>query len=157
MTIREQYLASHAGQAEAMRALATDLMRGNLASFQQGYTYENAVIAVAEVFGIERDLVRAAVPAPIEPGCLIDGHHGHYAIPAVIRLAVAHGYIIDPFVQYALDRYDEDSHMESYPGEALIEVSDAAINWLNATRAPDGYVFMWDEGDFGLYPIGDVD
>lgn len=90
--------------------------------------------------------------AETEPGCYVDSHHGHYAVPMLIEWAAATGFPVDPFVRYALDNYDHDYHNESYPNEALIEVSDEAINWLNENRSIEGHSWGWQEGDFGLWP-----
>lgn len=88
-----------------------------------------------------------------EPGCYFDSHRGHYIVPEIIRFAGDAGYMIDSETQTMLDRYDEHWHEEDYPMEELIEESDAAIEWLNDNRCPDGYVWEWFDGDFGLYPI----
>lgn len=91
------------------------------------------------------------------PGCYIDSHHGHYAIPGVIRLAQDHGFCIDQFAQFTLDSYDEHYWNDNYPGETLIELSDEAIEWLNHNEGLTGHWWGWNEGDFGLYPIEDDD
>lgn len=90
-----------------------------------------------------------------QPGCYVDSHHGHYAIVRVIDIATDLGRPLDPFATYTLSRYDEDSHLPNYPGEAVIEESDRAIEWLNEHHCPDGYSWGWYEGDFGLYAEGD--
>jgi hypothetical protein len=41
----------------AIRIFVGDLMRGDPATFKAGYTRENAIIAAAEAFGIERSEV----------------------------------------------------------------------------------------------------
>jgi hypothetical protein len=41
----------------AVRIFVGDLMRGDPATLQVGYTRENAIIAAAEAFGIERSEV----------------------------------------------------------------------------------------------------
>lgn len=93
----------------------------------------------------------------IEPGCYIDSHHGHYATPMVIQLANGFGFHFDDLVGYALANYDEHSHEEDFPNEALMEVSEEATDWLNANRPVDGHWWGWNEGDFGLYPIEEDD
>lgn len=108
-----------------------------------------------------------------QPGCHIDSHHGHYAIPEVIRLAERLGYIVDPFLAYALDKYGADNAQENYPHEALISACDDAIDWLNEGREserteripgqnwspeiPEGHWWGWNDGDFGLYPEEDFE
>jgi len=93
----------------------------------------------------------------LQPGCYIDSHHGHYCVPMVIELAAEHGFIVDPFVRFALDHYNDCYHETDYPGEALIEVSDEAIDWLNQHEGLPGHWWMWNDGDFGLYAEEDVD
>jgi hypothetical protein len=88
-----------------------------------------------------------------EPGCYIDSHHGHYAIPAVIQLAQEYGRPLDAKMVDLLARYDADSHLPDYPGDAVIEESDAATEWLNDNVSVDGHMWDWNDGDFGLYPI----
>jgi hypothetical protein len=93
-----------------------------------------------------------------EPGCYFDSHQGHYVVPAIIKLAYANGSMRDPFVEYALSRYDEDHDIEGYPSEALIDESDKAIEYLNTAlqaQGVKGFTWRWDEGDFGLYPDED--
>jgi hypothetical protein len=56
--IRDEYLRKADGNVLAAAvSLARDLMRGDKASFKAGYTAENAAIAAAEVFGVERKAV----------------------------------------------------------------------------------------------------
>lgn len=104
----------------------------------------------------------------LETGCYFDSHRGHYIVPAVIDLGRSHGYILDPFVEFAVARYEDWYHDADFPAEALIEVSDDVIGWLNGDggsgpkqpdppEIPDGTVWMWLDGDFGLYEIGDED
>lgn len=94
------------------------------------------------------------------PGCYIDSHHGHYAIPAVIELAKSFGMPLDSFAEYAVFSYDDRHHDEDYPHEALIELSDEAIEWLNEKRPFNeghGFAWGWNDGDFGLYTLEDED
>lgn len=109
--------------------------------------------------------------AKLEPGCYIGSHMGIYAIPSVITLAQSFGFIVDPFAQYALDDYYEHHREEEYPAEAITELSDEAIEWLNVGDnsgldrpikgqnqppvIPDGYAWGWNDGDFGLYSTTD--
>jgi hypothetical protein len=105
----------------------------------------------------------------LEPGCYLDSHRGHYIVRDMIELAISHGYIVDGFVRFALDAYDEHCHEDDYPTEGLIEVADDALAWLNVgdnsgrerpikgqnnpPAVPDGYAWDWNDGDFGLYEI----
>jgi hypothetical protein len=93
----------------------------------------------------------------LPPGCYIDSHHGHYAIPRVIQLAESLGRQLDEHIASLLKRYDAHSHEPEYPMEVLIDESDAAIDWLNEHRALDGHSWGWNDGDFGLYPLEQED
>lgn len=93
----------------------------------------------------------------MEPGCYIDSHHGHYAIPGVIKLAQGQGFTIDPFAEYALASYEAHSYEAHYPMDSLIELSDEAIDWLNQHEGLPGHWWQWNDGDFGLYAEEDVD
>lgn len=93
----------------------------------------------------------------LTPGCYIDSHHGHYAIPAVVEMAKSAGFLLDPFAEYAVFNYEARNSDEDYPHEALIELSEEAIEWLNHNEGLTGHWWGWNEGDFGLYPIEDED
>ncbi len=66
----------------------------------------------------------------IQPGCYVDGHH--YAIPAMIALAVGYGFIIDPFAAYALSLHGSHNGTDGYPSEALYDLASEAETWLNS-------------------------
>jgi hypothetical protein len=88
-----------------------------------------------------------------ETGCHLDNHRGHYITRDVIQLAQGFGFIIGQFEQWAIDTYGmaTDTSNETYPYEALTELADEAIVWLNSgqeeclTCGTSGKVF-WDEG-----------
>ena len=67
-----------------------------------------------------------------QTGCWLDNHRGHYISRDVIELAVEFGFIIGPFEQYAVSKYDTDSHTEDYPNEGITELCDEAVEWLNS-------------------------
>lgn len=102
---------------------------------------------------------------PIQPGCYIDSHHGHYSIPASVALAQSAGFSVDADDQAILDRYEADCFDENYPIDVVIELSDCAVDWLNGLytgpfqpeppKVPHGHAWMWNDGDFGLYPVDD--
>jgi len=98
-----------------------------------------------------------------ETGCYLDNHRGHYITRDAIELAVSFGFIIGSFERFALDHYDDLGHEEDYPHEALYELCDDAVEWLNAGQVvrlrgqnfppiiPEGTTWCFWEGDFGLY------
>jgi hypothetical protein len=92
-----------------------------------------------------------------QPGCYFDSHLGHYIVPEIIRLAESEGRKLDARMSDVLARYEDDSHLADYPNEAVIEESDAAIQWLNDYHRPEGFWWGWVEGDFGLYELDNDD
>lgn len=54
MDLQEQFLRVHNGnRVDAAAALGAGLMEGDAASFKVGYSADNAVLAVQELFGLE--------------------------------------------------------------------------------------------------------
>lgn len=90
-----------------------------------------------------------------DAGCIFDSHRGHFIVPDVVRFAYRHGRPTDPFVVFALARYDDEYFKPTYPSEGMIEEADAATVWLNANLAPEGFAFDWNDGDYGLYEVDD--
>lgn len=89
------------------------------------------------------------------PGCYIDSHHGHYAIPAMIQFAHGHGFPLDPFAKFTLIAYDNHYHMDEYPTGAMDELATEAETWMNDNHPTPGHSWGWNYGDFGLYPNED--
>jgi hypothetical protein len=52
-----KYMEEFNGVEAAVCCFFDDLIRGDSTTFKVGYTNENAVIATAEAFGLERDTV----------------------------------------------------------------------------------------------------
>ncbi len=110
------------------------------------------------------------IPAPMEPGCYLDGARGHYITRDMIEMAQGFGYILDPFAQYTIARYGEGGDIADYPHEAMHDLADEILSWLNGgpntgpDRAipgqnsppaiPEGAVWEFNDGDFGLYQYG---
>jgi hypothetical protein len=67
-----------------------------------------------------------------DTGCYLDNHRGHYIVRDMIELAQGFGFIVGPFEQFAITSYQDNNHHEDYPHEALIELGDAALEWLNS-------------------------
>lgn len=102
-----------------------------------------------------------------QAGCWLDNHRGHYILRDMIDVATQFGFIIDPFAEFALRIYEDYDGDENYPYEALTELSEEALKWLNygdneglhrpwkgqnsPPVIPEGYMWAWEEGDFGLW------
>ena len=61
-SIAVEYGRRHGGINAGVRMFVADLMRGNPAECKVGYTYENAVLAAAEAFGLDPEQVREIQP-----------------------------------------------------------------------------------------------
>lgn len=68
----------------------------------------------------------------LETGCYLDNHRGHYIQRDAIELAVEYGFLIGGFEKFAVDMYQDHSHEDNYPFEALNELCDDAVAWLNS-------------------------
>jgi len=60
------YIAEFGDNSAAYKAFVDDLMRGNPADHQAGYSEANAVIAAAEAFDVSRSEVRSHIHTPFE-------------------------------------------------------------------------------------------
>ena len=73
-------------------------------------------------------------------GCHLDNHRGHYITRDAIQLAQEFGFIVGSFEQWAIDTYaaevmldnSNNNLYDSYPNEAMIELCDEAVAWLNS-------------------------
>ena len=102
---------------------------------------------------------------PLEVGCYLDNHRGHYIARDVVDLAESFGYIVDPITRWFLDCYEDQSHEDNYPAELVHELADEAEAWLNNGQEarisgqnfppviPEDTAWSFNDGDFGLYPI----
>lgn len=57
LDIAKQYEQQWGGFHHGVRHFVEDLMAGDPATFKQGYTRDNAIIAAAEAFDVDRDAV----------------------------------------------------------------------------------------------------
>jgi hypothetical protein len=100
----------------------------------------------------------------LQVGCYLDNHRGHYIIRDMIWLAEELGYIIDPAMQFVLEKYEDHSHEDGYPYESIRDEADNALEWLNwqgnvtpmpgqnkPPVIPEGTYWDWQDGDFGLW------
>lgn len=108
-----------------------------------------------------------------ETGCYLDNNRGHYITRDAIELAIGYGFIVGQFERFALDMYDDLGHVENYPFEALVDLCDEAVSWLNHGRdsypdarwagqnfppiVPDDHYWSFYDGDFGLYAVDELD
>jgi hypothetical protein len=67
-----------------------------------------------------------------EAGCVLSNQRGHYISRDVIQLAESYGFIIGSFEDFALEMYEAHNHEDNYPHEAVTELCDEAVNWLNS-------------------------
>ena len=90
-------------------------------------------------------------------GCLVDSHHGQYAIPMMIDIAIDHGFIMSgPFSDIAPHVLNDlANYGDLEAGDALIWFADEAELFMNAYLAPLGYAFGWHDGDYILATLTD--
>jgi len=71
-----------------------------------------------------------------DTGCYLDNHRGHYITRDAIMLAQSFGFIVGPFEEWAVSTYESvklgDIGDAEYPFEALVELCDEAVAWLNS-------------------------
>ena len=98
----------------------------------------------------------------LETGSYIPATRGRYAIPEMIAFAIDHGFTVDPFARYALDRFREDYSADDYPNDALFHLARVAEDWLNNGRKmyvqaanppaiPPEVRWQWKDGALGLW------
>lgn len=67
-----------------------------------------------------------------ETGCYLDNHRGHYITRDAIQLAESFGFIIGPFEKFAVEMYEDHDGDQEFPFEAMTELCDEAVAWLNS-------------------------
>jgi hypothetical protein len=67
-----------------------------------------------------------------ETGVYLSNQRGHYISRDIIDLATGYGFIIGSFEQFAVSVYDQYTEFEDYPSQAIYELADEAIEWLNS-------------------------
>ncbi|MET7984584.1 hypothetical protein [Streptomyces sp. NPDC005281] len=90
-------------------------------------------------------------------GCWLDGHFGWHNSYRVVLKAEEFGFIVPEEYREAMDNYctngnstlfiETDGQWEAVHGQG--ELSDQATDFLQE-RAPEGYQFVWDMGEFML-------
>lgn len=87
-----------------------------------------------------------------DAGCWVDGLHGWRSIPQMIDIAVSRGWPIEPSDDVILELYGRDGTMGA---EAVAEIAEDALTFMNESIAPQGFAFGWYEGDFMLWSEAD--
>ena len=70
-----------------------------------------------------------------ETGCYLDSHRGHYILRDVVWLAEGFGYHVGPLEKFALDMYGKEPDDVEFPDEAMHDMADAAVQWLNSGQS----------------------
>lgn len=96
---------------------------------------------------------------PDMAGTWLDGCHGWHNNYRVVDCAVEYGFIVPEDYREALEtfRHSGGHIMSDDVAEAIYgqgELSDMATDYLNE-HAPEGYVFVWDAGEFSLMTHAD--
>jgi len=83
---------------------------------------------------------------PAQVGCWIDGTHGWQATGRMVEIASDHGFPITKPEQITLEQFMRGD------GEYndIADLADEAETWLDEYVAPDGYYFVWHDGEFFL-------
>jgi hypothetical protein len=90
-------------------------------------------------------------------GCWLDGHFGWHNSYRVVLKAEEFGFVVPEEYRDVMDNYctngnstffnETDEQWEAVHGQG--ELSDQATDFLQE-RAPEGYQFVWDMGEFLL-------
>ena len=90
---------------------------------------------------------------PDDAGTWLSGHMGWHNTYRVVDRAESYGFTVPPEYAEALADFRENGHSASEDVWEAIngqgELSDMATDYLQE-RAPEGYVFLWDAGEFSL-------
>ncbi len=85
----------------------------------------------------------------LELGLLLDGSWGWHNHKRLIDLAENAHMIVGEDDEHFLNAYDRGDDLEQDSIERVIDLMDAAEQWLN-NLCPDGYRFGWSDGEFFL-------
>lgn len=95
--------------------------------------------------------------SPLDIGCWIEGHRGHYATSGLVWKACDWGFEIDDSDRLALEAYEAGNDEIFHLGEKVevfdwvVELADEAEAWLNDHVAPEGHSFGWMDCEFYLW------
>lgn len=105
-------------------------------------------------------LVKGRRFLPGDAGCYLDGHMGWHNTYRVVDLATESGWTVPTDYVTALADYRENGYMaEGDSIDAMMDqggLVEQATDYLNSL-APDGYVFLWDMGEFALVTEADAE
>lgn len=85
-----------------------------------------------------------------DAGCWVDGARGYHALAFMVVNLADHrcGYPLSDEDRETVEKYDAGDEVTSL--EEVIEIADEAEAWMNEHVAPEGYTFLWLDGDFVL-------
>lgn len=84
-------------------------------------------------------------------GCLIDGSRGIYMNNYLLGIAKANGWSPKNDVDAAI--CDNTPHGSPEDEDAMVEIADEIVNWLNEHVAPEGCYIDWHEGELFCWPV----
>ncbi len=82
-----------------------------------------------------------------ETGCLIDGAHGQYAYPMLVRLAEDNGMSLTTYFQWVTEMAEAGEVMDEREADEFVWLLDEAEAYLQR-QAPEGYSYGWVDGEF---------
>jgi hypothetical protein len=84
-----------------------------------------------------------------DAGCWVDGVRGWHALAYMVVNLATHrcGYPLSDEDRAMVELYDAGQRDLT---DEVHEIADEAEAWLNEHVAPDGYTFLWIDGDFCL-------
>ena len=92
-----------------------------------------------------RPIVKAT---PDDVGCWVDGARGWHALARMVEIADFYGFSLSDEDRETVEKYYAGDEVTTL--EEVHEIADEAATWLNENLAPDGYTFLWVDGDFCL-------
>lgn len=89
---------------------------------------------------------------PEAAGCWLSGaNHGWRLSRHAIDVAVAHGWPVTEDDQAWLSKWDATDGDDVDAGQAISEMSDDAVSWLNDHVMPVGYLIEFNDGDLIMW------
>ena len=82
-----------------------------------------------------------------ENGCIIDSHHGLYALPMLVRLAQKSGLRLTTYFEKITEMAERGEDLGDAKTDEFVWLVDEAEAYLQR-QAPEGYSYGWVDGDF---------